>query len=191
MRKRTLGLGLLVLCAPLWMALRPARSELRIVASPATRSDCGFKLPMRVSLRALATPVNGNELTLEMAAQSTGLPGPYEAWIAVPAGMVAPLDGPMRWTPSLPLRQTVTWTTRIRVTTNRKIDLTAKVRSLAPGYERAPAAEAYLTLYPFEVQDGVTTAAWEQELRSTEQPMIKLPDGSMGRVYTVGTLSAQ
>ena len=147
---------------------------------PARRSACAKLVPVDISVKALATPVVGKELDLEISAQNRGLNGPFECRLRVPDGALEPLDGPLLWVRALAPNQPETWTTRVKVVSAAPIAITAKARPVVCPPTMGN-AEGYLTLYPFEVNGGALRPTWNettlQPLSGPPQPTVTLPGG--------------
>lgn len=154
---------------------RPSSSALvapvpRRLEIPAVRTQCGKHVPLRITVRALSTPVLGQDLVLQFDAQNRGLTGPFECRLRVNDTMLTPLDEPLSWTRELPEGQVVSWTARVRVNFPGPIPITAKVRSLAPACAGLPPVEGYAILYPFDGTSGQLRPTWNE---STLQPLSK------------------
>lgn len=151
------------------------------------RVHCGRQTLLGIRARALATPVVGAELLIEVTAQNGGLPGPFEIRLNASAEQLEPLDRELIWKRALPEGKAVTWITRVKVLSHEPIAVTAKVRSLAPGRRYAVPVEYYLKLFPFEVKDGKLRAAWDQQEAPpgapSKRPTLRLPGGSLSTVY--------
>lgn len=149
------------------------------------RTACPRITSHRVQVKALATPVTGQELILELSATSRAEAGPAEIYLRAPTGALEPLDGELAWTRDLTPGQVSTWTTRVRVVSAAPVPLTAKVRasSAAPN---AAFAEHHLTLYPFEVREGTLRPTWNestlQPLSAEPLPTVTLPSGQVAIV---------
>lgn len=144
------------------------------------RTSCARMTSQRIQVKALATPIAGQELVLELSAVNRAESGLVEVLLRAPDGALEPLEGPLAWSRNLTQGQVQTWTTRVRVINAAPIPLTAKARSaLAPA--TLSYAEHHVTLYPFEVKEGTLRPTWNEEtlqpLSATPLPEITLPGG--------------
>jgi len=149
------------------------------------RSQCSLcPVPWRVNLRAKSTPLVGEELHLELIGQAGPKAGRFRTAIDPKNGGLEPVAGSLSWIDDLPEGGTMTRDVTVKVVTGRPIRVTARIQRLdASGVEGFP-SEQYLTLYPFNRQNGTITTEWDpQTLRPLDEPAqstVTFSDGERG-----------
>lgn len=161
----------------------PATADHERIAAGATRGPglvrrCGIKSPVKVSIRALSTPLVNQELTLEVITANGADAGPVRTWLRLPPGLEA-LE-PTEWTDTLPHAATARHQTRVRVAVGTPLPITAKADTA-----NQLTGEGYVTLYPLEVTPAGVRAKWSAtNLRALDdQPtVIQLKSGERAEV---------
>lgn len=130
-----------------------------VMAGPTgTSLQCGLKSVLKVSVRALSTPLVDRDLELEITVANGGADDTVRSWIRLPAGVDATAQP--EWTEFLAHGQVVTHRATVRIAGGGPFALTAKAAFTAPGAEQLPPGEGYTTLYPLSVTPAGVRAYW-------------------------------
>ena len=145
----------------------PATAEHRRIAAGGTPAvqrtghatrRCGLLSALAVSVRALSTPLVGQDLVLEVTTGNGRAAGAVRSSVRLPTGLDAAADA--AWVDVMTQGQIVRHRVTVRVTSGAPLALTAKAASLDPAAAAEPPGEGYLTLYPLELTPGGVQAHW-------------------------------
>lgn len=156
----------------------PAHQRIAAGATPATGKQCGIKSPVKVAVRALSTPLVGQDLTLRVTVANGADAGPVRTWLRLPPGLDAAANP--EWTDTLAHGGAAVHELTVRVNSGVPLPITAKAEAAGQLI-----AEGYTTLYPLEVTPAGVRAFWSAtNLRALDdQPrVIQLENGDRAEI---------